>query len=51
VVEIVFQEVVLGKVFEVGMLNEGQVGVGEDADIHDSRRGAAREGEGMRRRV
>ena len=50
-VEIVFQEVVLGEVFEVGMLNEGQVGVCEDADIHGDRRSAARESENMRRLV
>ena len=37
VVEVVFQEVVFGEVFEVGVLDEGQVGGGEEADIHDGR--------------
>lgn len=34
VVEIVFEKVVFGEVLKVGVLDEGQVGVGEDADIH-----------------
>jgi hypothetical protein len=34
VVQVVLEEVVLGEVLEVGVLNEGQIGVGEQADIH-----------------
>jgi hypothetical protein len=33
-VEVVLEEVVLGEVLEVCVLNEGQVCVCEDADIH-----------------
>lgn len=34
VVEVVFEEVVFGEVLEVRVLDEGEVGGGEDADIH-----------------
>lgn len=34
VVQVVLEEVVFGQVFEVGVLDEGEVGGGEDADVH-----------------
>lgn len=47
-VEIVLEEVVLGEVFEVGVLDEREVGGLQDPDIHGGRVGwgvvAAREG-------
>jgi hypothetical protein len=39
VVEVVLEEVVLGQVLEVGVLDEGQVGVGEHANVHGGRTG------------
>ena len=33
-VEVVFQEVVFGQVFEVGMLDEGEIGVSQRTNIH-----------------
>lgn len=37
VVEVVLEEVVLGQVLEVGVLDEGQVCVGEESDVHRGR--------------
>lgn len=34
VVEVVLEEVVLGEVLEVGVLDEGDVGGAEEADVH-----------------
>lgn len=34
VVEVVLEEVVLGEVLQVGVLDQGQVGRGEEADVH-----------------
>lgn len=36
-IEVVFEEVVLGEVLEVGVLDEGEVGVCEEADVHGGR--------------
>lgn len=36
-VEVIFEEVVLREVLEVGVLDEGEIGVCEESDIHCSR--------------
>lgn len=37
VVQVVLEEVVLGQVLEVGVLDQGEIGRSEESDIHDGR--------------